>query len=570
MQVQYLALSFSHKNTPIDLREKLAFPQRDFMPSVQSLQSVQSSFLQNNSDKPSLIAQNPYKKGSIQDFLLTLKSKVPSLKEILLLSTCNRVEFYIITHSPEECITAVLDSFALSRKIPLKELEKHCKIAQNAEALHHLFSVVSGLDSVVIGETQIVGQIKSAYKLCYDLGVCGQEITRLAHFAFRCGGKVRSQTHIGKTPLSVASVAVKRALEFIHKTKDSTKTTESSKKLLAQKLTQNPQHFTQNLTQNFSQNLAQNPQISALIIGAGEMGKLVIRHLLDSRISIAFANRTLSNASNFLCELQEEGKDISNITLLDYKSLKSTLDDFTLVFCATGASRAIIKEAKSRDFKRAWFDLSVPRNIDVAKIPKDLHIFCVDDLKKTIDENLVGKKIQAHQAYAIIGNAVGEYFSWVQSFDVLPLIKTMRENAKLASLQELQRAIKKGYLPQELENEVKIILHNAFNVFLHNPTLMLKELANTQEGDSIIDATKRVFEEVPPSKKEAREKNHNKNQTREAIESKANEFFGTKQNAKSNDLQKTKEANEEKESTKPKRADFINRYKCEYDTTSTP
>lgn len=555
MQVQYLALSFSHKNTPIDLREKLAFPQSDFM------QSVQNSFLQNNGDKSSNINKNPYKKGSIQDFLLTLKSKVPSLKEILLLSTCNRVEFYIITHSPEECITAVLDSFALSRKIPLKELEKHCKIAQNAEALHHLFSVVSGLDSVVIGETQIVGQIKSAYKLCYDLGVCGQEITRLAHFAFRCGGRVRSQTHIGKTPLSVASVAVKRALEFIHKTKKSTKTTESSNKLLAQNLTQNPQKL--------AKNLSQNPQISALIIGAGEMGKLVIRHLLDSRISIAFANRTLSNASNFLCELQEEGKDISNITLLDYKSLKSTLDDFTLVFCATGASRAIIKEAKSRDFKRAWFDLSVPRNIEVAKIPKDLHIFCVDDLKRTIDENLVGKKIQAHQAYAIIGNAVGEYFSWVQSFDVLPLIKTMRENAKIASFQELQRAIKKGYLPKELENEVKIILHNAFNVFLHNPTLMLKELANTQEGDSIIDATKRVFDEMPLSKKEAREraKTHNKNQTREEIESKANEFFGTNQNAKSKDLQKAKET---KESTKSKRADFINRYKCEYDTTSTP
>ena len=363
----------------------------------------------------------------------------------------------------------------------------------------------------------------------------------------------------------MASVAVKRALEFIHKTKDSAKNTQSSKKHITQATTtQKPQNF----SQNSSQNLAQNPQISALIIGAGEMGKLVIRHLLDSRISIAFANRTLSNASNFLCELQEEGKDISNITLLDYKSLKSTLDDFTLVFCATGASRAIIKEAKSRDFKRAWFDLSVPRNIEVAKIPKDLHIFCVDDLKRTIDENLVGKKIQAHQAYAIIGNAVGEYFSWVQSFDVLPLIKTMRENAKLASLKELKRAIKKGYLPKELENEVKIILHNAFNVFLHNPTLMLKELANTQEGDSIIDATKRVFEELPLSKKEAREvaKKHNEHQTRESIESKANEFFGTKQNIKSKDAQ---EANK-KEPKERKRADFINRYKCEYDTTSMP
>lgn len=520
MQVQYLALSFSHKNTPIELREKLAFPANDFA----------SDFAQNNANEP--LQKNSYKKGSIQDFLLSLKAKVQSLKEILLLSTCNRVEFYIITHSPQECITAVLDSFATSRKIPLKELEKHCKIAQNAEALHHLFSVVSGLDSVVIGETQIVGQIKSAYKLCYDLGVCGQEITRLAHFAFRCGGRVRSQTQIGKTSLSVASVAVKRALGFIR---------ENDKDTTPKKL--------------------KNPQISALIIGAGEMGRLVVRHLLDCPISIAFTNRTQENASNFVCELQEEGKDISNITVLDYTSIESTLDDFTLVFCATGASKAIIKEAKSRDFKRAWFDLSVPRNIEVASIPKGLHIFCVDDLKRTIDENLVGKKIQAHQAYAIIGNAVGEYFSWVQSFDVLPLIKTMRENAKEASLQELQRAIKKGYLPKELQEEVKIILHNAFNVFLHNPTLMLKELANSEEGDSIIEATKRVFEELPQGKKQARESAKAKNQTRKEIESRAKRFFK---------VDSTQESKESQNTNQSKRADFVNRYKCEYETTSMP
>ena len=529
--MQVLALSFSHKNTPIELREKLAFPTNDFSTNDFPANNLASDFTQSSANEAP--QKNSYKKGSIQDFLLSLKAKVQSLKEILLLSTCNRVEFYIITHSPQECITAVLDSFATSRKIPLKELEKHCKIAQNAEALHHLFSVVSGLDSVVIGETQIVGQIKSAYKLCYDLGVCGQEITRLAHFAFRCGGRVRSQTQIGKTSLSVASVAVKRALGFIRENdKDST----MPKKL-------------------------KNPQISALIIGAGEMGRLVVRHLLDCPISIAFTNRTQENASNFVCELQEEGKDISNITVLDYTSIESTLDDFTLVFCATGASKAIIKEAKSRDFKRAWFDLSVPRNIEVASVPKGLHIFCVDDLKRTIDENLVGKKIQAHQAYAIIGNAVGEYFSWVQSFDVLPLIKTMRENAKEASLQELQRAIKKGYLPKELQEEVKIILHNAFNVFLHNPTLMLKELANSEEGDIIIEATKRVFEEVPQDKKQARESAKSKNQTREEVESKAKRFFKT---------DSMKESKQSQNTSQSKRADFVNRYKCEYDTTSTP
>ncbi len=425
MDIQYLALSFSHKNTPINVREKLAIaPQK------------------------------------IECFLQELKQKITAIDEVLLLSTCNRVEFYIITYTPQECIAGVLDLFGNIQGISFNELEKYCKIALNQEAVHHIFGVASGLDSVVIGETQITGQIKSAYKMCFDLKVCGQNITRLIHFAFRCAAQVRKQTQISQASLSVASIAVKKALCL-----------DSDKK-------------------------------EALVIGIGEIGKLATKHLLDSGFSLTLINRDKQKALDFIKELQADKKDITHIKILDFCMLGACINDFSFVFSATSAQFPIITldMLQPLESKRFFFDLAVPRDIDENIQLENLEIFCVDDLKHIADENMLHKKVQAHQAYAIIGEATRDYFMWLQTLDVEPMIKQMRQKAKEASLQELHRAIKKGYLPKEWEEEVKIILHNAFNVFLHNPTLNLKDMANKAEGDNVLEALRRVFDNKRDSK----------------------------------------------------------------------
>lgn len=420
MDIQYLTLSFSHKSTPISVREKLAIE-----------------------------SQN------LESFLLQLKQKITAIDELMFISTCNRVEFYITTHAPQECIAGILDHLCIIQNLELSQIEKYYQIALGQEAVHYVFNVASSLDSVVIGETQITGQIKNAYKMCFDLGICGQNITRLIHFAFRCAAQVRNQTQISQSPLSVASVAVKKALTCNAKNKN------------------------------------------ALVIGLGEIGKLTSRHLLDSGFSITLVNRNPQKALHFVEELKLSKKDISKITIADFTKLAEILNDFDFIFKSTSSNLPIITQDMvcAMPFERFWFDLAVPRDIQESIHTQNLMIFCVDDLKSKIEENLTQKKIQAHLAYALIGQATQDFFVWLQNLNVQPIIKTMRQNAKNACLQELNRAIKKGYLPKEWEEEVKIILHNAFNVFLHNPTLNLKNITNKQEGDSIIEAIKVIFGE---------------------------------------------------------------------------
>lgn len=474
MQPRYLTLSFSHKSTPIALREQLAIPQDD-----------------------------------LRDFILHLKDKIPSLQEILLLSTCNRVEFYLCTHAPQECIAAVLSRFSAHIGLELALLESHCQSALDSEAVHHIFSVVSGLDSIVLGETQIVGQMKEAYKLCFELGACAQEMTRLMHFAFRTAAKVRTQTAIAKASVSIASVCVKKALE-------------SSPTLRA-------------------------PATSsrrALVLGAGEMGQLVARHLLDSGVNVYMSNRTKAKALAFATTLLEEKKiahiahvapsdlrvpesknpesssshasadsssKVAKLGIIEWQDMPACLKSFDLLFSATSAQGFVITQDMARELDsgreststdsaeskaestRQWFDLAVPRDIDARCASESIQVICVDDLQQIIDKNRSQKKAQVQEAYGLIGMAVREYFHWIESLDVLPLIKSMRQKAKDASLQEVARAIKKGYLPKEQEEEVLRILHNAFNVFLHNPTLNLKDLSHHEEGDMIIQALQKVF-----------------------------------------------------------------------------
>lgn len=419
MENTFFSLSFSHKNTPIDLREKLAISNENY-----------------------------------DEFVTSLKNNIDGLDEIILLSTCNRVEFYTISQNTSVCMTGILNAFSKITNIPLIELEKHACIAQGAESIHHIFSVVSGLDSVVLGETQITGQIKDAYKRCFELGACNQQMTRLIHFAFRVAANVRNQTQISKNSLSVASAAVKKAAQLESKTSNK----------------------------------------EALVIGLGEMGKLSIKHLLDSGFSVTLSNRSSEKILEFKAKLGEKS---NNLKILPFNELESKINDFSFIFSATAAPTTIINKQmiKPIESKRFFFDLAIPRDIDtqISEI-QNIQIFCVDDLKKETNENLTQKKIETHKAYAIIGYSTQEFFSWLESLEVEPLIREIRLNAKNAALQELEKAIKKGYLPKDQENEVKIILHNAFNVFLHNPTLNLRNIAQKQESDSIIESIKTIFQ----------------------------------------------------------------------------
>ncbi|PAF43382.1 glutamyl-tRNA reductase [Helicobacter sp. 11S03491-1] len=417
----YLAISFSHKNTQIQMREKLAFNSAE----------------------------------STKSFLQTIKTQNTHTQEIILLSTCNRVEIYIYTLHPQNTKDFVISLLAQIKNIDLPTLETIADVYVNQGAVHHIFCVASSLDSIVVGETQIGGQLKSAYKFCFDNNFCGKNLTRLVHFAFRCAAEVRNSTQISQNAISVASVAVKEANTLFE------------------------QHGIECKI--------------AIVVGVGEMGILTSKHLLHCGYKILLLNRNKQKAVTLANELNSEYGEM--VEVRNFSELSTLINQHILLFSATSAPYPIIHQpmVELTDFKRFWFDLAVPRDIQKPNID-NIVLFGVDDLQEVVCQNLASRRKNTTKAYEIVGTYTLEFFRWLQTLGVEPLIKKIREFAKEASLKELDRAIKKGFLPQEYEDSVAKILHNAFNVFLHKPTINIKKFADKEDADPIIEAIKAVFD----------------------------------------------------------------------------
>ncbi|CRF41834.1 glutamyl-tRNA reductase [Helicobacter ailurogastricus] len=409
----YSVLSFTHKRLPIELREQLAFQDT-------------ATFL---------------------NFLQHLKHQHPSLKEIIGLCTCNRVEFYCYGTLASG---ALLEALAHAKNLPLALLQEKSTHYTHTEAIYHSFSVVSSLDSLVVGETQITGQFKEAYKMCLEAKLCGKHLSRLAHFAFKCAGRVRSVTAISAQVVSIASMAVKQALEVLE-----------------------------------SEDLPKK----ALVVGVGQMGQLVCKHLLAKGFSVLLCNRHLDNAKTFADSLNEP-----NIQIDGLENLKAHINAYPFCFSATHSPTPLITPdmLEPTPFRRFWFDLAVPRDIQDPKDPS-VWLYSVDDLKGVVADNLEKRQKDTAKAHALIAEDTAQFLAWLQTLELDPLIKGLRDLAKQAALKELHKAIKKGYIPPELQDNVAKILHNAFNTFLHQPTAVLKKNAHKEEGDMLGESLKTLF-----------------------------------------------------------------------------
>ena len=411
--MHYLIISFTHKNTDIKVREKLSFSndeaKRDFLEKLQDFKCVNES---------------------------------------ILLSTCNRVEMIASVNSCEKTIDYMLSELSKVSGIEKSELESRADIYEDNGAIHHLFSVVASLDSLVIGETQIVGQLKDAFKFSTDEGFCSQKLSRAMHHAFRCAASVRSSTEISKNPISVSSVAVSKAKDILGSIEDQV----------------------------------------ALLVGAGEMSTLAGKHLITAGAKVIVVNRSLEKAQELAGELGERA------TAKPFSDLRELLNTHTLLFSATGAPHSVITEdmVETREFERYWFDIAVPRDIECDM--EDVNVYAVDDLEEIVAKNLSLREKQAKVAFSIVGRSTMEFFKWLQTLSIDPIIKELRDKAKECSLKEIKRSVKKGYIPAEYEETVEKILHCAFNAFLHTPTKKLKELAEKPEADTVVQSIQEIFE----------------------------------------------------------------------------
>jgi glutamyl-tRNA reductase len=409
--MHYLIISFSHKNTNVTIREKFAFTDEQK-----------------------------------KDFMQNVTNDIAS--EVIFISTCNRVELFLYANNIEQTKQKIFELFV---EFGLDDVDfSIADIFVDKQAIHHLFEVMCSLDSLVVGETQIAGQVKSSFSFAYENGFCHKHLARAMHRAFRVSSMVREQTHISKKPVSIASVAVAKAKDIL------------------------------------DGNLG---GFSALVVGTGEMSRLAAKNLARLGVNVIVFNRTIEKAKELAHELG------STATYKPLSSLKDYVNKYRLLFTATSSKDPIITNDMIRDveFERHWFDIAIPRDICVGVDHPQVNVYAVDDLQDIANKNKSIRDEEAKIARGIIGGQTVEFFDWIQTLSVDPLIKEIRKHAKDSALTELSRAVKKGYIPARFEKDVEKFLHSVFNRFLHDCTINLKQIANTDEADVIVQSLRKVM-----------------------------------------------------------------------------
>ena len=365
------------------------------------------------------------------------------LKEVVLLSTCNRTEIYGVFRDNTNLNGQIPRLLASLKGIPATRAHEHFYQKLDEDAIIHLFRVVSGLDSMVLGETQILGQVKDAYLRANRAGHTGAHLNKLFHHAFRTGKRVRTETNIGKGAVSVGSVAVDLAKKIFKDFRDKT----------------------------------------VAVLGAGEMAVQTVQHLASSGAGrILVINRTQSKAE----ELAENvgGEVLPFARLVDGLLIADT------VIVSTGAQSALwdagfFQEIMTLRKNRPLFviDISVPRNVaPEARNVYNLFLFDIDDLKGVISKNLAERRKEIPRAAAIIEEEIREFQKWYESVPAIELIQQLMEHFENIRKAEVKRYRK--YFAREDWEQLDKFSSSLLKKFLHNPIVRLR---TCPERDGLCD-----------------------------------------------------------------------------------
>jgi glutamyl-tRNA reductase len=383
---------------------------------------------------------------------LTDACQASGVEEVVILSTCNRTELYAI--APEgvplaQKATQLIDWVANYHHLSADELRQSAYHYESAQALQHIVQVASGLDSMVLGEPQIFGQIKSAYAVATDAGTVGAELGRLFPRAFTIAKRVRTDTAIGENPVSVAFAAVDLA-----------------------------GHIFADLT-----------HCNALLVGAGETVELVARHLIEAGVSrIVIANRTLGRARELAQKFGAEAVLLAEIPdQLREADIVITSTASQLPILGKGAVEQAIKARKHRPV--LMVDIAVPRDIEpqVGDL-RDVYLYSVDDLREIVDRNMRSRRNEARKADQIIADGVQQYLEEVRSLVAVDAVKEYRQMAEGLREQELQRALRglaRGDDPQQV---VAQLARTITNKLIHAPTAGLKQASAEGHHDLLASA----------------------------------------------------------------------------------
>jgi glutamyl-tRNA reductase len=416
-------IGMNHKTAPLEIRERLAFSCGEGLDPLREI------------------------------------LKGPQVMEALYLATCNRVEVLANTLEVSEAVDSVKGFILSQGNLAPGEMEKCLYVHCGSDAVRHLFRVASSLDSMVMGEPQILGQVKDAYRQCVASKASGVILNRLLHQAFRVAKRVRTETAIAQNAVSVSFAAV-----------------ELAKKILG--------HL-------------QGRTI--LLIGAGEMSELAARHLIRHGAErIIVANRTYARA----VRLAEEFHGFP----VDFEHLEEKLQEVDIVISSTGAAgyvitREMIQAALRRRKNRLLFliDIAVPRDIDPAAGGVDnVYLHNIDDLQAVVDENIRGRLGEAEKAERIIDDEVVKFSEWLNTLEVVPTIVSLREKAEAIMKDELEKTLAgMRHLADGEKKNIEILASSIVKKILHDPITGLKEESQNGSAIPFVAVMRRLFKLDP-------------------------------------------------------------------------
>jgi len=413
-----LLLGVNHKNTPLEVREKLA--------------------LSSGYEEP-----------------LQALGKIEGLREYYLLSTCNRVEILVLTGDGED-VEKNLAGFLFGDALTPDQYEKHLYCYRNEEAIHHLFMVAASLDSMIVGESQILGQLKEAYRWSSKKKCTGPILNKLLHKSFSVAKRVRSETRIGSSAVSISYAAI-----------------ELAKKIFGS---------------------LENKRV--LLIGAGEMAELAAKHLVGNGAKdVVVANRTLERALDLAKRFN--GRAVGLDELLDQ------LEQVDIIVSSTGAPGIILHKEEVKPLMRNrrnkplfFIDIAVPRDLDPALNDLgNVYLYDIDDLNNVVELNKAERDKEAIKASRIVDEESLKFKDWLVGLAITPTITALRTKGNKICQMELERTLPrlKNLTPKE-QKSIEKMASAIVSKLLHDPVMYLKGGSCKGQPEMKVDILRSVFD----------------------------------------------------------------------------
>jgi glutamyl-tRNA reductase len=418
-------IGLNHKSAPVEIRECIAFSEDETGEALARFQAY------------------------------------PDIAEVILFSTCNRVEILMATANKLQAIDMAKHYLAASRQLPLESFENALYSLENEAAVRHVFRVASSLDSMMVGEPQILGQIKQAYRHAIEEKTAGVILNRLLHRSFFVAKRVRTETGIGDHAVSISYAAIELAQKIFG--------------LLSDK--------------------------KVLLIGAGEMAELAVEHLMRQKVGdIYVANRTFENAVTLAQRFRGNA--------IRFDELSDSLGYVDIIISSTGANKYILRRPDVKKVMRArrnrplfFIDIAVPRDIDpdINRL-NNAYVYDIDDLKGVIDENIEDRRKEAVKGERIVEEAVISFRQWFENLNVVPTIVALRDKIDGIISSEIDRSLQGPLDDLSAEEGAALVRMKTalVNKIMHDPTLFLKSSGCQKDRSTYLDTARKLFNLDPP------------------------------------------------------------------------